>query len=48
LYLNYLQNHKNAEKPSDVKIDFNLRLSNNTIYDESGQLDFAGTNSITR
>jgi membrane fusion protein (multidrug efflux system) len=43
LYLNYLQEHKNAEEPSDVKIDFNLRLPNDTIYDELGQLDFAGT-----
>jgi membrane fusion protein (multidrug efflux system) len=43
LYLNYLQEHKDAEEPSDVQIDFNLRLPNDTLYDEPGQLDFAGT-----
>jgi membrane fusion protein (multidrug efflux system) len=43
LYLNYLQEHKNAEEPSDVEIDFNIRLPNDTIYDQQGQLDFADT-----
>lgn len=42
LYLNYLQEHKDSEKPSDVKIDLSLRLPNDTTYDEQGQLDFAG------
>ncbi|WP_114325208.1 efflux RND transporter periplasmic adaptor subunit [Candidatus Colwellia aromaticivorans] len=42
LYLNYLQEHKDSEKPSDVKIDLSLRLPNNTTYDEQGQLDFTG------
>ena len=43
LYLNYLQQHKRSENPNDVKIDLNLRLPNDTVYDESGQLDFADT-----
>lgn len=43
LYLNYLQEHKSSEKPSDAKLDLSLRLPNDTIYDEHGQLDFAGT-----
>ncbi len=43
LYLNYLQQHKDAEKPNDVKLDLSLRLPNDTTYDEQGRLDFAGT-----
>lgn len=43
LYLNYLQEHKSSEKPSDAKLDLSLRLPNDTTYDEQGQLDFAGT-----
>jgi len=43
LYLNYLQQHKDSEKPDDVKVDLTLRLPNDTTYDEKGQLDFAGT-----
>jgi len=43
LYLNYLQKNKNSESPDDVKIDLSLRLPNDTIYSEQGQLDFADT-----
>lgn len=43
LYLNYLQQHKSAEGPNDVKIDLSLRLPNDTTYDEKGQLNFADT-----
>jgi len=43
LYLNYSQQHEQAEAPSDVKIDLTLRLPNDTVYQESGQLDFADT-----
>ncbi|MBL4822116.1 MAG: efflux RND transporter periplasmic adaptor subunit [Colwellia sp.] len=43
LYLNYLQQHKHSTNPKDVKIDLSLRLPNDTIYNERGQLDFAGT-----
>lgn len=43
LYLNYLQQHKDVEKPNDIKMDLSLRLPNDTTYDEQGQLDFAGT-----
>jgi len=43
LYLNYLQQHKDTEKPNDVQLDLSLRLPNDTTYDEQGKLDFAGT-----
>ena len=43
LYLNYLQEHKDSDKPEDVKIDLTLRLPNNTEYDQPGQFDFADT-----
>lgn len=43
LYLNYLQQHKDSEKPNDIKVDLSLRLPNDTTYEEQGQLDFAGT-----
>jgi len=43
LYLDYLQQHKNSDKPSDVKMDLTLRLPNNTSYEENGEFDFADT-----
>lgn len=43
LYLNYLQQHKNADNPSDVKMDLSLRLPNDTAYEEYGEFDFADT-----
>lgn len=43
LYLNYLQQNKNSDSPNDVKIDLSLRLPNDTLYDQKGELDFADT-----
>jgi len=43
LYLNYLQQNQKSEAPKDVKIDLTLRLPNDTLYGERGQLDFADT-----
>ncbi len=43
LYLNYLQQNKNSDSPNDVKIDLSLRLPNDTLYDQQGELDFADT-----
>lgn len=43
LYLNYLQQHNTSENAGDVKFDLSLRLPNDTIYEEQGQLDFADT-----
>lgn len=43
LYLNYLQQNKNSDSPNDVKIALSLRLPNDTLYDQQGELDFADT-----
>jgi membrane fusion protein (multidrug efflux system) len=43
LYLNYLQQHSASDGPANSKLDLALRLPNDTLYSETGQLDFADT-----